>query len=324
VDVNMATLLGDGRVLAVQDNNVTAEVFDPGTNAFTPTGSMHVSRYLATSTLLKDGRVLVVGGGDDARAELYDPASGTFSLTGSLLHNRDSQTATLLADGRVLIAGGEAGPTNDHFYTSAELYDPATGKFSATGSMKIARENARAVRLQDGRVLIAGGDQGTCGACGRFRPLASAELYDPATGRFSQVGSMSVVRVWQTMTLLNDGRVLVTGGASTDGAPLTSSEIYDPASRTFKRTGDMNVARVTATATLLPGGRVLLAGGTNFDQQDGTASAEIYDPATGAFTPTGSMSVARAQQSATLLRDGRVLIVGGAFDGGLIFEIYWP
>ena len=146
-----------------------------------------------TATLLADGRVLITGGNDTddhavASAELYDPTTGTFSPTGSMATARGFHTATLLADGRVLIAGGDpAGWVADRPDASAEIYDPTTGTFSPTGSMATTRGFHTATLLADGRVLIAGGENGA-------GSLASAELYDPTTGTFSPTGSMSTPR----------------------------------------------------------------------------------------------------------------------------------
>jgi hypothetical protein len=140
-----ATLLADGRVLVAggYDSHyaplASADLYDPKTGTFSPTGSMAGARGLHTATLLSDGRVLIAGGGPWgsmlltasylASAELYDPKTGTFSPTGSLATARAWHTATLLADGRVVIAGG----AGSAFLASAELYDPKTGTFSPTG-----------------------------------------------------------------------------------------------------------------------------------------------------------------------------------------------
>lgn len=186
-----ATLLADGRVLIVggaaaawtsTDGTASAEVYDPKTGTFSPTGSMRDARSFHTATLLTDGRVLVAGGGDLASAEIYDSKTGTFSPTGTMLVARPFHVATLLADGRVLFAGGGGDYVGRNFLPSAEIYDPKTGTFTATGSMAEARTWGTASPLADNRILVTGG-------YGDLAPLASAEIYDPVTGTFSPAGS---------------------------------------------------------------------------------------------------------------------------------------
>ncbi|MDE3136834.1 MAG: kelch-like protein, partial [Acidobacteriota bacterium] len=175
-----ATLLSDGKVLiaggvesgdTVSQTTPTAELYDPSTGTFTPTGSLAVARAGHTATLLNDGKVLIAGGLTDTRdpalgtptAEIYDPSTGTFSRTGDMGVAREAHTATLLANGAVLIAGGGlSSPT-----LFAEIYDPSTGSFTPTGAMGTGRVGHTATLLPDGRVLVAGG--------GYF--LASAEIY---------------------------------------------------------------------------------------------------------------------------------------------------
>ena len=276
---------------------------------------MTSARYGHTATRLPDGRVLIVGGGlaetdasiqgAYASAELYDPATGTFKATGSLHQARGNHTATLLSDGHVLIAGGSNELGNP---TRAELYDPASGKFSLTGAPGAVRQGATAVLLHDGRVLIAGGFRGGTPP----GPMASAELYDPKTGKFSPTGSMSVVRMYATGGLLPDGRVLVVGGEELGLSPYASAELYDPATGRFTPTGSMSTGRALLTSALLPDGRVLVAGGWTFNAANisaALASAELYDPKTGRFAETGSMLMPCAGP-ATGLADGRVLMVG--------------
>jgi hypothetical protein len=243
-----ATLLFGGRVLIAGGcdhlcNSVfsSAELYDPTTGTFSSTGSMGTARIESTSTLLSDGRVLIVGGGawsdyysiggDYTSAEIYDPATGQFSPTGSMNSGRHAHSATLMSDGRVLIVGGADGflgmvPTR--FRDSADVYDPKTGTFSATGSMATTRENSSATLLPDGRVLIAGGDVFLERQDGLYVDAnAQAELYDPAAGTFSPGGSMTTARSGQTATLLADGRVLIVGGLGASGV-LASAEIYQP------------------------------------------------------------------------------------------------
>ncbi len=307
-----AVLLADGRVLVLGGNSVPGEaLYDPATGRFSITGSLSTNLANATATRLEDGRVLVAGGDDEAgvlaSAELYDPATGKFSPTGSMLSPREFATATLLPDGRVLIVGGIGkGPV----LASAELYDPATGRFSSAGNtLAPVGEGATATLLLDGRVLIAGGD----GSSPTATPTAAAELYDPASGKFSSTGSMTSPRAYHTATLLADGRVLLAGGESGSGFS-SSAELYDPASGTFAATGSMSSARQNHVAARLDDGRVLVAGG-DVGTGNRLVSAELYDPATGRFSPTGSMTAELVGATATVLLDGRVLVVGANVTG---------
>ena len=301
-----------------------------------------------------------------ASAEVYDPTSGAWTGTGSLITGRFGHTATLLADGKVLVAGGtESGrgrQTSEgedvrscECLASAEVYDPASGTWTATGSMITDRGDHTATLLPDGSVLVAGGKNIDSG-------LALAELYDPATGSWTATAAMGMAHVDAVALLLLDGRVMVVGGSngiggiaelyqprseawsSTDccddyshssvtllrdgkvlvaGGDVTfpSAGLYDPASGTLAAIANMIEAHSGHTATLLPDGRVLVAGG---DQ--GGDSVETYDPATGSWTTTANLTHARFGAWATVLLDGRVLVLGGSNNTGVLTsaELYDP
>jgi hypothetical protein len=295
-----------------------------GSGNFVGTGVMHAARYGHSATRLADGRVLVTGGNNDERevlasTELYDPASGTFApaADGALPRMYHLDHTVLLHDGRVLSMGGcaDLGGSNGQFSVcqgvpDAELYDPAAGTWSPTGSMAAPRNLFTATVLQDGRVLVANGSDSNPDDPQWILP---AELYDPASGRFQTTGSIGVGRSYTTATLLADGRVLIAGGMTSGATYLAEAEVYDPASGTFAATGPMVTARAGHSASLLPDGRVLIVGGFNRDEN--VATAEIYDPASGRFGPsTGTPAVARYYHTASSLADGRVLLVGGLHD----------
>jgi Kelch motif len=247
------------------------------------------------------------------------PAARVGSVTPAapMIEPRSGQSATLLTDGKVLIAGGMR--RNQDFYKSAELYDPATGKFQTTGEMSVGRVGQIAVLLRSGKVLIAGGWVGQGGT-------DSAELYDPATGKFTGIAKMTKRRGRPSATMLADGDVLIAGGEERDNESLASAEIFHVKTLSFQPTGSMHHARIAHTATLLNDGRVLIAGGYAGGV---SSSVELYDPKSGAFIDTGSLGMARCKHTAGLLPDGRVLIAGGSgsrgWNGNLSSaEIYDP
>jgi hypothetical protein len=229
--------------------------------------------------------------------------SGSLKSASPMLEPRSGHTATLLPDGKVLIVGCMR--RNQDFYRSAELYDPATGKFQSTGNLAIPRVGHAAVLLHSGKVLIVGGWIG-------HGQTDSPELYDPATGKFSTLAKMTSKRGGPAVTLLANGDVLITGGGDTTGpGGIASAEIFHAATGVFEPLAPMHSARIEQTTTVLCDGRVLIAGGRG---DTVTASAEIYDPATRKFTVTGGLLSARYKHSAGLLPDGRVRIAGGSDD----------
>jgi uncharacterized repeat protein (TIGR01451 family) len=321
---NTAVNLPDGRVVFI---DVVSELYTPATGAFT--GAIYSSALHqggSTSTMLADGRVLVVGGIFSTNstvtrntADLFSSQGAVFLKTATTVAPRYYATSTLLADGRVLIAGGvDYSASGSPLVASAEIFDPATDTFHATGSMLTARDRATATLLPNGKVLIAGGEHAA------YSATNAAELYDPATGTFSATGSLAVARYSATATLLREGKVLVAGGVTGGG----SVEIYDPASGTFTTANSMASPRALATATLLPSGKVLIAGGHNTLDASTLSDTEIYDPATGAFSAGGNLTTPRESHTANLLDDGRVLIAGGYIPSPQTYirssEIYDP
>ncbi len=266
------------------------------------TGSMALPRLLHTATLLDDGRVLVAGG-FNTTSELYNPETKTWSATGNTLGSHRGHTATKLQDGRVLIAGGGVCPLTS---ATAEVYVPALGRWRPAGILNTQRYHHSAVLLPNGKVLVAGGRTGEHDSA----TLASAELYDPATNTWSYTGGLNTARAFHTMTLLPNGKVLVTGGSDASDRLISSAELYDPATGKWTAAAAMGTGRASHTATLLPGGKVLVAGGSGLDVAL-SASAELYDPATNTWSATGSMRAPRRFHTANVLPDGRVLVAGG-------------
>lgn len=320
-DQGVAIRLASGKVLVLGGERAVfaglsfpadAELYDPTSGQFAPTGAMSSARWGSPSKaiLLRDGKVLVAGGDASlgtlasGHGDLYDPESGQFTLThGSMITPRRFATATLLPSGKVLFAGGSN--ASNQKLDSAELYDPATGDFTATaGAPTIARWNATAELLADGKVLIAGGRNGSSGW------EASAELYDPATDHFTATGSLSYDRDAAMSTLLSDGTVLIAGGRGVGGFPA-GGEIYDPATGNFTATANaMTTSRSYGTATLLLNGKVLIAGGRD-GSYSSLASTSVFDPVTRSFADGPMMGITRYAPAAALLESGKVLVAGG-------------
>jgi N-acetylneuraminic acid mutarotase len=270
-----AVLLADGRVLVLGENeDASAELYDPSTGEWSSAGVMVQARRWASATLLEDGRVLVAGGLDATKAgvqeldtaEIYDPSTGEWSATSSM-EQVHAAHSTAVMDGKVLVVGK----------FMAELYDPSTGTWSSAG--KPVRERALGTTadvLEDGRVLVTGGQYQQGGWTGINASVRNVEIYDPSSGVWTAVESMSEPRENHPSVQLEDGTVMVLGDRST--------EIYDPVTGLWTDTGKMKRSRgQLSTATLLSDGRVLIVGGKS-DTDDGVrgvADVEIYDPATG-------------------------------------------
>jgi hypothetical protein len=302
-----------GSVVVNVSNTASNGAYLVVTGIASPTGGLNAARDYHTMTLLNNGAVLVAGGfGPPAQggsplssAEIYNPTSGGFTTTGSLNTSRYYHTATILPNGEVLVAGGAGGPTGGDL-SSAELYNPTTGSFAyTTGSMTVAHYGAAAAPLNNGLVLITGGNNAGS-------PSSVGDLYNPATGTFAATtGSMTAARIYHTATLLSNGLVLITGGGNNSNTALATAELYNPATETFTATsGTMTTARSNHSAILLPNGMVLISGGTGATGNV-LSSAELFNPATGTFAATGSMMTARWGYGSALLNDGTVLVAGG-------------
>jgi len=325
-----ATLLNDGRLLVVGGKEKpygslgTAEIFDTSTNEWSSAGSTLEPRGEGHTATLIDSGVLITGGTDSALAEIYDPSTGRWSPAGTMMKARNWASATLLDDGRVLVAGGEDSTvTGSKELDSAEIYDPSTGEWAATGSMEQVHTGHSAVILNGKPLLL-----------GRYL----AEIYDPSTETWSSAGKpIRERRAGTTATVLNDGRVLVTGGewhfdasrinragvgsgasfgsghAGHGGPtarlqvpsmePLSSSEVFDPITSQWTSIESMSEPRANHSAVLLDDGSLLVVGGEDL---------ESYDPDSDTWSSVGKLSQEHGESyTATLLKDGRILIVGG-------------
>ncbi|HEY8736385.1 MAG TPA: kelch repeat-containing protein [Candidatus Dormibacteraeota bacterium] len=319
-----ATRLLDGRVLVAGGTNgqnhglASTELFDPKTIRWSDGPPMSTTRVDHTATLLEDGRVLVAGGFDQldqaerslASAEIFDPKSNSWMPAASMLEARGRHTATLLASGTVLVVGGfTAAPLGrtGGFANVAEVYDPATNRWSPTGPLGTGgRQGHTATRLLDGRVLVAGGEGGLGGN-------PSVEIYHPSTNGWTFGSFLLAPHVGHTATLLPSGEVLLVGGAGSisltlrEPQALATAELYEPSSDRWILLAPMHSTRDHHTATLLPSGRLLVVGGAFTS----TPLAELFDLARNAWVEVNGQALNRYAHTATLLADGRVLITGG-------------
>lgn len=239
-------------------------------------------------------------------------ASNTWARTGRLRQGRIGASSVRLRDGQVLAVGGSSsGGPSDRPRRTAELYDPATRTWRATGSMDLDRSDFSTTLLPDGRVLVAGG-QGESGL------RASTRLYDPATGRWSRGGRMTTLRTTHTATLLGNGKVLVAGGFTGAKGPASrTAELYDPKTDRWSRTTSMRTARSAAGAVRLGDGQVLMVGGTGNIFGGGLPSSELYDPGKKRWTGAGGLKTVRTDEywccrdGLVLLANGKVLLAGG-------------
>ncbi len=227
-----------------------------------------------------------------------------WNATGSLVMARTRHTATLLTDGRVLVVGGLAVANPCCRIASiVELYNPAIGQWRATSSPNTPRYRHIAVRLANGKVLIAGGTSETNSL------LASTEIFDPLTETWNSGGNLNVARDDPQAILLPDGRVLITGGGAITTTGLADmAEVYDPEANAWTSAGTMKKGRVLHSIAMLPTGKVLIAGGF---ADVFLRTSEIYDPSTNTWALTGDLAIPSANRTATLLVNGKVLITGG-------------
>jgi hypothetical protein len=336
-----AVTLKDGRVLVVGGSTSTLDaqsataLYDPATNAWAAAAPMGTSRRDFATVRLADGRVLVTGG-IGARAgfpapglastEIFDPATGAWAAAADMHEGRWDHAATLLPDGRVLVAGGGTvrSPRSVCSLRSAELFDPATGVWTAAPPMTDARSDHAAVPLPDGRVLVVGGILAV--SLDWPANLAFCEVYDPAANAWTPTGSMRTPRALHQATPLGDGSVLVTGGDSppilVDGVFNPSSawtaERYDPATGQWEDAVSMPFGRAFHRAVPLASGGVLVVGGTGSAEYEvGYQNAAVYDPVARTWTATPGLRIGRWGCAAAPLADGRVLVAGGIVTSGI-------
>jgi hypothetical protein len=306
-----ATTLENGDILIAGGTSATAggavaqaELYEPGPQRFTATGSLLTPRARHTATRLGDGTVLVAGGEAAAAAiaapEIYTPATGQFTAApGTPLTARRDHSATLAANGTVLVAGGEQGGQP---LASIERYVGGASGFAPVGSLLQARTRHMALRLENGSIWVAGGTTGAGGAT----PTASIEVLDSVSGlpRPARSG-LAVPRAGASATFLPGGSILICGGFGVGGTALDSGEVYDPRNEKVVASVRMSRARGEARVARVFDGRVLVVGGD--------ATADIFDTISGVFVVAASAlgQPRTGGHSLTPLGTADVLVFGG-------------
>jgi len=313
-----ATLMPDGRVLVaggrfirfksegVEERLLTSvALFDPGREAWAEAAPLHGPRWLHSAALLKDGRVLVVGGfetgadpQDPPTAEVYDPQADAWKVLADVPVR--ARTVVTLLDGRVLLVGYVDGGVPNT--SSSTVFDPASDTFGPLQLVAGMPGAPVGLLLRDGRVIVAGGLKGF--ADGEAEPRGEAALYDPATGRWTPTAPMPNPQMLHSMIQLGDGRVLVVG--------VGPSELFDPATGTWTLTGAPASTRETTNLVGMANGSVLAIGSVSGDIT-ALPVVETYEPVPGTWTVTEQYRVIE-EQSVTVLPDGRILVVGGLLE----------
>jgi hypothetical protein len=285
-----------------------------GSNPFTAAGTMKQGRLYAAATLLQSGKVLIAGGDPSwsqasavpATAEVWNPAGGgTFTATGTMHVPRQVLTLTTLPDGQALAVGGSPDVASGAGSPTAELYNPATNKWTLTGSMPSGRLGHTATLLPNCKVLIVG-------------DAPNAVTYNYVTGAFAGSGAEGTglfQRSYQTATVLPNGKVLIAGGETAGRQALNTASLYNPATGKFTPTANkMSTAHSQGFAARLPDGRVIVGGGFigKGTHQTVTDNVDIYDPKTNTWASRTSLlpnSLAYSVESQTL-HDGDVVVMG--------------
>lgn len=299
--------------------------------------SMTTPRALAFSARLTDGRVLVCGGVDAtgvvlASAEIYDPATNAFTPTGSMTVARAAFDGTILADGRVMVAGGTTNLTDaiaalSNAQDTVEIWNPANGTWTRVASMADRLLAPDLTLLGNSQVLLSGGFDvdSFFGIPIPIGSVTTCRRYNPSTNVWSSAPAMPSSRGAHGINTLRlpDGRVLVTGGASsgpdlTQASSVANAAVYNPVTNSWASLPAMATPRAIHTATLTLDGRVVIAGGAGgtLSAPVETASVQVFDPATNSFATLGNLVTARAGHTAAVTDDGLIVLFGGQSGGG--------
>ncbi|MDX9924748.1 MAG: kelch repeat-containing protein [Ignavibacteriaceae bacterium] len=305
-----SVLLPNGNVLVgggVGDTSIlsSCEIYDITIGKWrytTPTNSpLHLQKLL----LLKTSKVIAIGGYRKKSCELYDPSTETWTLTDSLKTLKSGgESITTLKDGRILVSGGYRYPTDIHdkytVFDSCEIYDPVTGKWTTAASMNMPREQHNSVLLEDGTVLVAGGNSPN--------HTRTCEIYNPTNDTWVFTDSLNEARASSASILLPNGNVFISGGGSNE----KSCELYDVTEKKWSYVGDMNYGRKEHQIYYLEKtDQLLIMGGNN--RHNGYDDWELYNPNNFKTIEYGIFPMRKifSRDNTIKLNDGRILITGG-------------
>lgn len=332
-----ASLLADGRVLIVGGESddytmlASTEIFDPTTNASIEVAPLPEPRDHHTATVLKSGKVLVAGGGKGSEislptgqatldsALLYDPATDKWQTTGRMHERRAGHRAALLDDGRVLVVGGGSkvgypcasnhpACTVAESIGTAEIYDPATGEWNATGALRLPRL-AFALSATPAGVVASGGAAAN-------RGLESVEIFDRTAGTWRDGPALTGQRLYHAAVVL-DGKLVVAGGKIANVTPVTSVDVLDESAVAWKKGASLDQPRTGASFVRLPSGRALLVAGNNQTGERFLAESALYDSQADSWTKLEPLEEGRYGQSTVVLNDGTVVVIGGRTAAGV-------
>jgi len=310
---NSAVLLANGNILVAGGENgevlSSCEIYDVNNKKWRNTSYLNYARYRLTMIRLLDDRVLAIGGQGIKSCELFDPITETWNLTDSLYTKRYSYkiNAILLDDGRVLVTGGffiDKDSNTRGYLNVCEIYDPSTNKWSLTDTLKSKRAGHTITKLNDGRILVAGGfneDELSINKC---------EIFDPNTNTWSSGDTLNFSRNAHSAILLPNGKVLVAGGKD-DVNPtepwLSSCELYDPDKDEWSVVGSLSVSRTDAKVFAVSDNLIMFVGGVQ-----NARLWELYDTNKFESVYLNGFPVDKFDQEILITKDSSIISIAGS------------
>ncbi len=344
----ISNILADGKIIVSGGYDgasglLSSEILDPEIGNWSLTGNMSTQRIRHSSAEITGNQVLISGGYISGAgtvlnsSEIYNSNTKNWTQAGNMNTPRYGHQLIRLQNGKILAVGGSiSNACGDCVTKTTEIFDPNTGLWSSTGSTNIVRPGDKnGILLNDGRVLIVGGYVGNWPP--GYTISSSCEIYNPLTDNWTLTGSMNSVRSPGTfgIVLLNNGKVLVSGGFDNNTTTLSSTEIFDPNSGTWTVSTNMNNPRVQHTSVLLDNGNVIVIGG--YFRTAGLTTinlaAELFNPSLGRWSTTAEISEGKIQFATKKLKSGAVIIIGGSIYNSQLAsfpnstkkaEIYFP